>query len=108
MAAPKNPRMSERREINLLSGHEPSPRQKGWSSKGFIAGPPFYIFRNAYSRKSFLRLKGSSNYCFGSLFSGYKIKGSNGKTIALWSLHIGSFWKTHFVNPPKVGGQSVK
>jgi hypothetical protein len=24
-----------------------------------------------------------------------------------WSLHIGSFWKVHFINPPEVRGQVV-
>jgi hypothetical protein len=25
-----------------------------------------------------------------------------------WSLHIRSFWKTHFINPPEVHGQVVR
>jgi hypothetical protein len=26
-------------------------------------------------------------------------KGSKGNSESPWSLHIGSFWKTHFINP---------
>jgi hypothetical protein len=32
-------------------------------------------------------------------------KTPKGKSESPWSLHIGSFWKTHFINPPEVQGQ---
>jgi len=35
-------------------------------------------------------------------------KGSKGKLKSPWSLHIGTFWKTHFINPPEVRGQVVR
>jgi hypothetical protein len=35
-------------------------------------------------------------------------KGSKGKLKSPWSLHIGPFWKTHFINPPEVHGQIVR
>jgi hypothetical protein len=28
-------------------------------------------------------------------------KGSKGKLKSPWSLHIRSFWKIHFINPPE-------
>jgi len=34
-------------------------------------------------------------------------KTPKGKSESPWSLHIGSFWKTHFINPPEVQGQAV-
>ena len=34
-------------------------------------------------------------------------KASKGNSGSPWSLHIGSFWKTHFINPPEVRGQVV-
>jgi len=34
-------------------------------------------------------------------------KAPNGKSESTWSLHIGSFWKIHFINPPEVQGQVV-
>jgi hypothetical protein len=31
-----------------------------------------------------------------------------GKSESPWSLHIGSFWKIHFINPPEVQGQLAR
>jgi len=36
-----------------------------------------------------------------------KIKAPKGKSESPWSLHIRSFWKIHFINPPEVRGQVV-
>jgi hypothetical protein len=30
------------------------------------------------------------------------------KAESPWSLHIGAFWKTHFINPPEVHGRVVR
>jgi hypothetical protein len=35
-------------------------------------------------------------------------KAPKGKSESPWSLHIRSFWKTHFINPPEVHGQVVR
>jgi hypothetical protein len=35
-------------------------------------------------------------------------KAPKGKSESPWSLHIGSFWKTYFINPPEVRGQVVR
>jgi hypothetical protein len=34
-----------------------------------------------------------------------KEKAPKRKSKSPWSLHIGSFWKTHFINPPEVHGR---
>jgi hypothetical protein len=34
-----------------------------------------------------------------------KKKAPKGKSESPWSLHIRSFWKIHFINPPEVRGQ---
>jgi hypothetical protein len=34
-----------------------------------------------------------------------KKKAPKGKSESAWSLHIRSFWKTHFINPPEPRGQ---
>jgi len=31
-------------------------------------------------------------------------KAAKGNSKSPWSLHIGSFWKTHFINPPEAVG----
>jgi hypothetical protein len=35
------------------------------------------------------------------------LKGSKGNSNPPWSLHIESFWETHFINLPEVKGQVV-
>jgi hypothetical protein len=35
-------------------------------------------------------------------------KAPKGKSESPWSLHIGSFWKTHFINPPEVRARVVE
>jgi hypothetical protein len=35
-------------------------------------------------------------------------KAPKGNSESLWSLHTGSFWKIHFINPPEVRGQVVR
>jgi len=35
-------------------------------------------------------------------------KAPKGKSESPWSLHNGSFWKIHFINPPEVKGQIVE
>ena len=37
-----------------------------------------------------------------------KGKAPKGISESPWSLHIGTFWKTHFINPPEVQGQVVR
>jgi hypothetical protein len=32
-------------------------------------------------------------------------KAPKGNSESPWSLHIGIFWKIHFINPPEVQGQ---
>jgi hypothetical protein len=45
----------------------------------------------------------------GFLFFGHQTrKAPKGKSESPWSLHIRSFWKTHFINPPEEQGQVVK
>ena len=34
-------------------------------------------------------------------------KAPEGNSESPWSLHIRSFWKIHFINPPEVQGQIV-
>jgi hypothetical protein len=36
------------------------------------------------------------------------MKAPKGKSESPRSLHIGAFWKTHFINPPEVQGQVVR
>ena len=36
-----------------------------------------------------------------------KERAPKGKSKAPWGLHIRSFWKIHFINPPEVQGQVV-
>jgi hypothetical protein len=36
-----------------------------------------------------------------------KQKAPKGSFESPWSLHIRFLWKTHFINPPEVGGQVV-
>jgi len=38
-------------------------------------------------------------------FNQEKIKAPKGKSETPWSLHIRTFWETHFINPPEVQGQ---
>jgi len=35
-------------------------------------------------------------------------KAPKGKSESPWSLHIRSFWKTHFINPPEEQGRVVR
>jgi hypothetical protein len=35
-------------------------------------------------------------------------KAPKGRKNPPWSLHIGIFWKIHFINPPEVRGQVVR
>jgi hypothetical protein len=37
-----------------------------------------------------------------------KRKAPRGKSEFPWSLHIRSFWKTHFINPPEVQSQVIE
>jgi hypothetical protein len=35
-------------------------------------------------------------------------KAPKAKSKSPWSLHIGTFWKTHFINPPEEQGQVLR
>jgi hypothetical protein len=35
-------------------------------------------------------------------------KAPRGNSESPWSLHIGIFWKTHFINPPEVIGRVIR
>jgi hypothetical protein len=37
-----------------------------------------------------------------------KEKAPKGNYDSPWSLHIGTFWKIHFINPPEVHGRLFK
>jgi hypothetical protein len=34
-------------------------------------------------------------------------KAPKGTSESLWSLHIRSFWKIHFINPPEIQGRFI-
>jgi hypothetical protein len=43
-----------------------------------------------------------------TLYTAQKKKPPGGEGKFPWSLHIGAFWKIHFINPPEVQGQVVR
>jgi hypothetical protein len=48
------------------------------------------------------------NHEAASISEGQRKKAPKGNSECPWSLHIRSFWKTHFINPPEVHGQVVR
>jgi len=58
----------------------------------FIFGIPFLVAWEQGQRTILERQKGEA---------------PKGKSESVWSLHMGSFWKIHFINPPEVEDQVV-
>jgi hypothetical protein len=42
----------------------------------------------------------------GQFYQKQRKKAPKGRSRSLWSLHIRSFWKNHFISPPEVKGKS--
>jgi len=60
------------------------------------------------SRRFGIQVSRSSKfYREGIIQEGQKKKAPKGYSKSPWSLHIGSFRKVHFINPPEVHGQVV-
>jgi hypothetical protein len=57
---------------------------------------------------SFLVLKFKGLYKEGIIQGRQRRKAPKGNSESPWSLHMRSFWKTHFINPPEVQGQVVR